>query len=179
MFLLAPIAAFAAQIDVLDVEVGRPSFGVVEGVVDVPLAEAVRVVMDCAGADGWFPDLRDSVVVSEIDGVVRCSGRTDLPWPVTDRVWQIDSHVEDRGDGEVWVPFALVEGSGNVTEMHGSYLLTALPDGRAHVRYEATVDIGFWIPDPLAQWATRRVLPAILDGMEQAWSSEVTLVAGL
>lgn len=169
MWMFAALTAQAAQVDSVSVHVGRPSLGVVEGSVVAPLTDVLRLVLDCDGSDAWFPDLEDTRKVSEQDGAVRCAGRTDLPWPLADREWVIESRPAEVAPGLWEVPFALVPGSaGNVPELHGTYRLEDLGDGRTSVYYDATVDIGFWIPDVLAEWATRRVLPAILWGIEHA-----------
>jgi hypothetical protein len=172
-------AAFGADIDAVTVDVGKQSTGVVEGVVDATIAEIVGLVMDCAGADAWFPDLKETEVVSEQAGVVTCSGKTDLPWPIPDRVWHIASKVKQVGPSTWEIPFALVPATGNLVDLHGGYRLEDLGGGRTFVHYDATVDLGFWIPDPLVEWATKRVLPAILEGLEDAADARDGLVASL
>lgn len=165
MWWIAVTAAGAADLTTLSVELGRPSHGVVAGVVERPLAEVVELAADCEGSSSWFPDVRDTRVVSDDGVTVRCSGRTDLPWPLADRVWQIDTTIEDHGDVVV-VAFTLVEG--NLDALQGGYVLEDLGDGRTSITYEAWVDLGFWVPEALVDWATRRVLPEIVRGIEVA-----------
>jgi hypothetical protein len=179
MWMFTALAAYGADIETLSVDVGRPSTGVVEGVVDATIAEVIRLVMDCGNADAWFPDLEDSEVVSTEGGVVTCSGKTDLPWPLTDRVWHIASRASRVGPSTWEIPFALVPGTGNLVELHGGYRIEDLGGGRTFVHYEATVDLGFWIPDLVAEWATKKVLPAILEGIEGAADVRDSLVASL
>jgi hypothetical protein len=180
MWMFAALAAFGADVSRVSVEVGRPSLGIVEGSVYAPLAEVLRLVLDCDGSDGWFPDLTDTRTVREENGSVHCAGQTDLPWPLADREWIIESRPAEIAPGIWEVPFALVPGSaGNVPELHGAYRLEDLGGGRTRVRYDATVDIGFWIPEILAEWATKRVLPAILTGIEEAAGVRQTWLARL
>ena len=168
MWLFTCLAAHAATIESVEVQAARESHGVVAGVVDVPVGQVLDLVTDCAGSVGWFPDLLAARVVASGSDAVRCEGATDLPWPLTDRTWQIDTVVEPLADGVFSVPFALVDGSGNLDELRGRYLLEDLGDGRTRVTYEAFVDLGFWVPEALAHYATKQMLPAILLGIESA-----------
>lgn len=152
----------AAELTSIEVEVGRPAYGKMVGIVDVPVQQVFAIVMDCEGTGGWFPDLEDTHLVA----ADRCAGTTDLPWPITDRTWEIDLSASGVGT-ETWeAGFAYVPGSGNLAEMQGRYLLEATEDGRTRVTYEAWIDLGFWIPEPLVSWATKRVLPGVLEGIE-------------
>jgi len=157
----ATTAVHAAELQSIEVEVGRPSTGRLVGTVDVPPAEVLAIVLDCASTGDWFPDLVDTHVV----GVDRCAGATDLPWPMADRTWAIDVWVEPQG--EAWLAgFAYVPGSGDLASMEGHWLLEPTEEGGTRVTYEVSIDLGFWIPEPLVGWATRRVMPGILDGLE-------------
>ena len=164
--LFAPLALALEPIS-LDVQVGRPSHGVIVGIVAVPVEQVLDIVMDCDRSDRWFPDLEDTRVV----GPGRCAGTTDLPWPISDRVWEIDTFAE--GGADRWeARFAYVEGSGNLGSLHGRYVLERLDAGRTRVTYEGWVDLGFWAPQPLVAWATARVLPGILAGIEREARSQ-------
>jgi len=178
IFALFASTAAAAHPYAVDVDVGRLSRGEIVGVVDVPVEEALAIVMDCDQADVWFPDMLDTDVVSVDGDVIRCAGATNLPWPVPDRTWQIDSeaHLEVVDGVETWVAaFDYVEGTGNLDVLRGRYLLQRAGAGQTLVRYEAFVDLGFWIPEPLVNWATRRILPGILMGMEAHAETRMTL----
>jgi hypothetical protein len=164
--LITGMAAQGADLTRVEVEPGRSSHGVVVGVVDVPVAVVLERVVDCVGSSSWFPDVYGTTVVSDDGEVIRCAGHTDLPWPLADRSWRIDTTVERGADGSFVVPFTLAEG--NLEELHGRYVLEGLADGRTRVTYEAWVDLGFWVPPALLDWATNRVLPAILEGIEAA-----------
>jgi carbon monoxide dehydrogenase subunit G len=167
LLLLTAFTASAAQLESIEVEVGRPAHGSMVGVVDVPIEEVFAIVMDCESTGEWFPDLDDTRLVA----ADRCAGRTDLPWPIADRTWEIDLASDGVGTSTWEASFAYVAGSGNLAAMHGRYLLEATDDGRTRVTYEAWIDLGFWIPEPLVSWATKRVLPGVLEGIEQEAAS--------
>jgi hypothetical protein len=179
MWMFAPLAAFAAEVDTMSVEVGRPSTGIVEGIVEVAAADLLRLVTDCDGTDTWFPDIRGTHEVGGREGYVACAGATDLPWPLADRTWVIESRPKNVGPGVWEIPFAFVPGSGNLSQLDGVWHLVDLGQGRTSVRYEATVDLGFWMPEVLVEWATKRVLPAILGGLEEAAASPAPWLAQL
>lgn len=152
----------------LEIEPGRVSRGMVSAVLDAPLPQVLAAVMDCGKADQWVPDLVDTAVVWEKDGRVRCQGRTNLPWPLTDRQWQIDLQREaGPGAESAVVTFEYVRGSGNLELLGGRFALQAVDAHHTRVRCDASVDLGFWIPEPLLVWATDRVLPGILTGLER------------
>ena len=139
------------------------------GVVDAPLEEVLAVVLDCERTSEWFPAILESRRVgSHADGSV-CEGRTAAPWPVAPRSWTIDvSSYPSRVDGvDTWVvPFAYVQGSGNLDEMYGGYHLQRLGD-RTLVSYEAWLDLGFWMPEFLVSWGTKTILCGLLDALER------------
>ncbi len=152
---------------------GETAKGEVVGVVDVPLERVLDIVMDCEGNADWFPQARDTVLVSEDDNVMICHGRTDLPWPMGDRSWTIEvgAYPETHKGVETWVVPFMHNGEGTVEEMFGGYHLQRWgKDGQQTlVTYEAWVDLGIWIPEPILNWATRRILPGILTGIEDAY----------
>jgi hypothetical protein len=161
MVVVLAAAAFGAQVDAVEVTAGQLNHGRVVGTVDGDATAIMRVIRDCEGTARWFPDLLEARLVAEHSDGYRCAGVTDLPWPLADRTWTIDVRVS----GDV-ARFALVPGTGNVVVMEGRYALTERSDGRTEVDYEAWVDIGVWVPEFVVAWATRRVLPGILAGLE-------------
>ena len=164
-WMLVGVASAATDV-VVDVVPGRLNHGSVSGVVDSPISEVLGKVMDCEGTSGWFPDLYDTRLVSADADGYRCSGSTDLPWPLADRAWSIDVEREHLDDGSWRVSFSYVPGSGNLAEMRGAYVLRAAGTG-TRVEYVADIDLGFWVPQALIDWATRQILPGILDGLER------------
>lgn len=176
-------AAGAAEIDSVRVVAGRPSTGSVSGTVDLTVDATLAVITDCAGTAAWFPDMLGSELVEAWDHGYRCAGVTNLPWPLADRTWAIDVGWSQREDGAWIATFAYVRGSGNVAEMEGRYLLEPVGDARTRVTYEGKVDLGFWLPGCVLDWATSHLLPSVLHGLEDAGrrplpsAPSVTLVA--
>lgn len=162
------LSASAADVRV-EVDPGRLNRGLVAGVVDAPIEQVVAVVEDCEGFDQWFPDMIDT----RPTGVDRCRGATNLPWPLADRQWEVSTgtRVELVDGVETWIlPFEYVEGSGNLVEMRGEYRLSRI-GSQTRVEYEAWIDVGFWVPECLLSWATERLLPGMVDGLELAASA--------
>jgi hypothetical protein len=166
------MAAGAATDVVVDVVPGRLNHGSVSGTVAMPISEVVGKVMDCEGTSDWFPNLYGTRLVEADAHAYRCSGSTDLPWPLSDRTWSIDVEEDRNADGDLVIRFAYVPGSGNLAEMRGAYVLRAVGDA-TEVRYTAGIDLGVWVPQAIVEWATRQLLPGILDGLEQGAGSEL------
>lgn len=174
MFIItAALAAVAGMADpVVTVERGEVTYGSVVDVVPVRLDRLVEVATDCGRFDEWFPDMRDTHVVATVAGVVRCRGAMDLPWPLADRHWDVLVDWEpvdiDGARGAV-VSIDYLPGSGNLEAMKGRYVLESVgPDGACtRVRYEAWVDLGTWLPDFVLGWATQRILPGVITGLEE------------
>jgi len=160
--LLLAVSASAAVVDEVAAEGGRPAHGWVEGAVELPVTRVLDILSDCEGFADWFPDL----VESRPAGPGRCAGRTNLPWPIPDRTWVLETSPSQQADDTWEVSFAYVEGSGNLNRMDGRWVLRGTPDGATQVRYEAWVDLGIPMPDVLVAWATRQVLPDVLTGLE-------------
>lgn len=40
------------------------------------------------------------------------------------------------------------------------------PENATLLRYALWADLGVWLPDAIVRWATRRMLPGIIEGMQ-------------
>jgi hypothetical protein len=169
-------AVLAADDVVVEVETGPSSRGRVTGLVDAPIGPVLDVVMDCEGSARWFPGVFETRLVEPGDRGHRCAGVTDLPWPFADRTWEIQVTRWSGADGVVFVAFAYLPGSGDLEALEGYYRLEP-QGGQTRVSYEAAVDLGGWIPEVQMNWATERMLPGILEGLEERAQSYHT--AGL
>jgi len=155
-------AAHAAVVDEVAARGGRPAHGRVAGTVHLPVDRVLEILQDCEGFSRWFPDLHEVRTV----GPGRCAGRTDLPWPLPDRTWVLQTTSTQRADHSWDLAFAYVRGSGNLIAMEGRWQVEEAAGGGTRVVYEASVDLGLPVPDVLVAWATRRVLPEVLAGLE-------------
>jgi hypothetical protein len=150
---------------VLQVDPDGVSHASVRGLVEVDLPEVLAIVTDCASYEQWFPDIRQTRVLSRGLGELRCAGQTDLPWPVPDRSWEIDVQ-SVSGSQTALASFQYVPGSGNLQALSGSYTLVRVEAGLTEVTYEVTVDPGFWVPSFLVAWAHQGLL-GVFEAIEQ------------
>jgi hypothetical protein len=125
-------------------------------------------------------------------------GHLDLPSPITDRQWVVDSknshglaaggcwehHWSLVADGLDRARTSVVAGQGKVTVAqldeaiftpvnHGNWLMVELPDGRTLVAYSATSVVGGSIPAWLVLKLTMARLESVLRGVEtraESWS---------
>lgn len=176
--LLMSLVATAAPTVV--VEPGQVNYGRVTGTVDIPIEAVLAIVEDCEGTDRWFPNTENAHVVRTYeDGSVACAAVMQVPWPLADRSFELRTRSLAQADGSWLVTFDYVEGSGNVEVLHGGYHL--VPRGprseQTHVVYEAWVDIGCWVPSVILGWATGRVLPGVITGLEEEAARRAGVVA--
>ena len=177
MFILTT-AAFAAQLSstanlewhgdiAVSVVAGVPHKGEVVGLIDAPVDDVLRTILDCEGFESWFPDMRQVERISS----EACRGTMNLPWPLADRTWTIDVGEAVQAESVWRVSFDYVPGSGNLEELHGTFSVAAHQGGTL-VHYEAWVDLGCWVPQWAMNWAAQRILPQLIAGLEmQARSS--------
>ena len=145
--------------------------GDVIGLIHAPMDEVWEIVQDFENLDRWFPDMQDTELVGSDLG----QGGTNMPWPVADRRWQIEL---DREEGRVvdgitanvawWTCNQDYEDS-NVDDTYGYWLVYTWPDNPEYtlVRYVINADLGIWLPDPVIRWATRRLLPGMVEGLQE------------
>ena len=150
---------------------GTSGKGIVVGIVDAPMDDVAALIQDCERMGEWFPDILETTEVAGGSGTPLCRGTTDVPWPLEDRVWTVESsHRQAAGGWEVY-EFRYLPGSGNLTEMDGRYWLREGAGG-TEVRYEVTIDLGIWVPSPIVGWATQRWLPGIVHGLGSVLNGE-------
>lgn len=153
--------------DVLrEVTSGEPNRGDALGLVHAPAADVQAVLLDWNRLDEWSPAAYDVMIARQEGEHTIVSGSTDVPWPISDRTWEIRTLAQDRavGDQPAWVlSWSYVEGSGNLDDTFGYWLVYPLPEDPEWtlVRYVVNADAGIPIPDSVINWATNRTLPAL------------------
>lgn len=142
--------------------------GEVVGLVCAPFSELQAIVTDFNNLHVWYPDMLDSTVISA--GVGR--GQTDMPWPISNRNWEIavTRGTQTVGGIESWVAtFDYIEGSGNLEEMYGYWMLRQYNDECVMLRYVLNADLGIALPNSIVNWAASRMLPGIVEGLRERW----------
>jgi hypothetical protein len=129
------------------------------------------VVTDYDGFERFMPMVRDSARHGEVDGRVLVRQSLDLPFPISNRYFEIEVESRDQQTRRGWrcleSRWSYVHGSGNIAEGYGRW--EVLEDGadRALVAYVAFVDPGGKLPGWAFSWATRQGLPRILQAVQR------------
>lgn len=158
---------------IVEVEVdGAVIDGTIVGVVDGAPADVFAVISDFANQDAWIPDMYDAEVISTSGGSVVGSGKTDTPWPIEDRVFQLEiengpaTSFGEQAFSSVWT---MVEGVGNMVSNDGFWLVMPF-DGdpaRTLVSYRFVANAGVSAPDGMERSATQRMLPGFITGLRE------------
>jgi ribosome-associated toxin RatA of RatAB toxin-antitoxin module len=148
---------------------GKPQEGIGRGGIAAPPERVFRAVTDVAHWHEFMPFLEASDARPQRDGSVISAQRLDLPFPIGERRYRIRfrSRVEPDAQGTIWhAEWSHVPGSGNLSNLRGSWTLTAAPDGGTLAVCRIWIDPGAVSPG-LMDRATARSLPWIFDGLRQ------------
>lgn len=173
----AELAELGAGEVIVDVDVdGNEISGTIVGVVDGPVDAVFEIITDFADQDAWIPDMYDAEVVQSGSDVVICAGKTDLPWPLADREYQLEVRngpSPSHGDQAYASRWTMVEGIGNMVTNDGFWLVTPFNGDAARtlVSYRFVADSGIAAPDGMEQSATRRMLPGFITGLRERYDA--------
>ena len=147
------------------------------GVVHANLFQVLAVLSDIKRHPEWLERAKDVRLVrkiNELEHVVY--GRTDAPWPVSDRdaVYRSRTHV-DLARKTVTIRFWAArdrrvprrEGVVRMEQLRGHYRFIALDQRRTRVTYQVDADPGGLLPTWLATRATRWLPLRTLQGLRR------------
>jgi len=151
---------------------GEVNRGEVIGVIHAPVEELAVIVRDYEHIPLWSEAMVYATVTSDDGRTQIVEGETKLPWPLTNRQWRIRSvYGANTVEGSsAWTNVWTHEGGfGNIDDTYGYWLLYPYPGdaGYTVVKYVINADPGLWLPDFVLNWATQRVLPELLQGLER------------
>jgi hypothetical protein len=128
------------------------------------------VVTDYDGFERFMPLVRDSKRLGERGGRVIVRQSLDLPFPISNRHFEIEVESRDQQTRRGWrcleSRWWYVPDSGNIAEGSGRWEVLEDGSGRALVAYVAYVDPGGKLPGWAYSWATRQGLPRILQAVQ-------------
>lgn len=157
-------------------ERGDMNHATVVGVVDVPILHVYEMIRDFDAYPEWYPDQVEAELLEQTETTGVASGTVRVPFPFANRTYVMDVVGEEgRHEGRtvVTIQWKYREGSGNLNDSYGFWYLEQWeddPEGRTLVSYNLWADLGMWLPDAIVRWATRRMLPGILNGIESRWA---------
>lgn len=151
-------------------EAGDINRGVVIGLVTGPFAEVDAILQDVESHEHWFPDTENTTVISQSGASMRFSGETHVP-VLRDREWVNDGERSTRtfhGVECAVFTYEKVPDTGNMDELFGYWLLCPHEGtGGTLVKYVINADLGIPLPNALLNWASRRMLPGVIDGLQE------------
>lgn len=158
-----------------DVERSRPLRAEVIGLIEAPRDELAEILLDYVEIPEWAPATEDVVIVGTEGECTFIEGTTKVPWPISNRTWRMCSRggVESVDGQEAFVyRFDHVEGTGNIDESFGYWVLYTLPDEPTwtYVRYVVNADPGIAIPQAILRWVTNGALPDLIEGLRDRHS---------
>lgn len=174
---LMPLTAEQAA-DLLDGGVIRnvvrsnPMRAEVIALVEAPAAELAAIVADYSTAVEWAPSIGACAVTGSDGDALLVDGITELPWPITDRSWQMRSVIgyQQVNGTEAYVQaFSYVPGSGNIVDSFGYWLIVPWSENPAYsyVKYVVNADPGIAIPEGIIAWITRSALPTLIEKLTE------------
>ena len=145
----------------------------VVALVDAPPEKVWGAIDDYEVQKEWVPDMMENSKVLRTEGKYKiCRSGTDLPWPLANRVYNLKvwNRREMVGGVESYVSsYTFVEGSGNINEMDGYWLLQPWDDDgqKTLVRQYTIVDFGISIPKAFIKSGTNKRLPNVMKALRQ------------
>lgn len=151
---------------------GEVNRGEVVGVIRAPMDELAVIVRDYEHIPLWSEAMVYATVNSDDGRTQIVEGETKLPWPLANRLWRIRSvYGANTVEGSpAWTNIWTHDGGfGNIDDTYGYWLLYPYPSDAEYtvVKYVINADPGLWLPDFVLNWATERVLPELLQGLER------------
>jgi hypothetical protein len=118
----------------------------------------------------FMPYVKASRAERQADGSIINHQELSLPFPIADRHYsvRIVNSVTGEGAERVWESaWTYVQGSGNINETRGAWVLTEGGPGKTLLLYRVFTDPGGLIPRWAYNLATRQSLPDLLDSVER------------
>lgn len=153
-----------------DVASGTPVRAEVVALIQAPMHELAEIIVDYDRATEWAPATPELAVSGRDGEAYLVTGITALPWPIANRTWTMravfgETEVEGHN---AWVDvFEYVEGSGNIDDSFGYWLLLPWPDDPSYtyVKYVVNADPGIALPEFVIRWATGNALPGLIEAL--------------
>ena len=169
-FRAAEIERAAAGDVIVDGEAGDISRGVVIGMLNAPAEAVVAILADVDNHDQWFPDTNDTTLIERNGDTATFSGETHIPI-LPNRRWTNRGtySTQNFATGTCHVfDYEYVEGSGNMDVLFGYWLVCpyAADPSKTMLKYVINADIGVPLPNSLLNWASRRMLPGVITGLQ-------------
>ncbi len=138
-----------------------------------PLDEVVPILARCWEYSKWQENIVDTMLVRRIsDNSMVCSGKTVTPFPARDRHghFQVEYEVRELNGARNFVyEYEYLEGTGNMEEIFGRWILTPYGNDQEHTvaQHVFSVNLGSRIPTFLIRWVLNRNVPQLAYNIRQ------------
>ncbi len=156
--------------ELMSVEAGGSTEAVAVALMDSTPERLFEIITENERFAEFMPYVKASRVEQLGDGSIINHQYLSLPFPITDRYYSVRIVNSIRGEGaeRVWESaWTYVQGSGNINETRGAWILTEGGPGKTLVLYRVFTDPGGLIPLWAYNLATRQSLPDLLESVER------------
>jgi hypothetical protein len=121
----------------------------------------MTILRDAGRYAEYMPRVARSEAKPGPGGSILNSQVLDLPWPIGNRYFTVRLVEERDASGDYWFRFTYVEGSGNVKDTRGHWLIEPWHGG-SRVTYALWSDPGGMIPKWAVNRTSRQTLPEVV-----------------
>ena len=143
---------------------GREVCGI--AVLDAPLEDIALVLKEADTYEEFMPHVKASELSVDSEGERLNSQRLDLPFPLNDRHYTVRLRERSLADHGWELSWQYVEGSGNVDDTQGSWLLQPWGDATL-LTYRTITDPGGMIPKWVSGRISKRTFPKLVRAVEK------------
>jgi hypothetical protein len=162
---------------------GSPIYGFKgSSVMNVPIEQVAELISDIPATPQWAPDIKDARVLSKKDDYnMQVYNVLDLPWPVSDRDFVMETKVEmDLSKGKVVIyadalkdpPMPKNDEYVRVTKMQIKYLLEYIDREHTRVTLTGWSDPAGYLPAAIVNFTATKTPYRSLTGMRRILKSE-------
>lgn len=147
-----------------------------QGVLKVPVLQALAVVLDAEGAVEWARGASEVQTLRAVDPRTHVIyTRSDAPWPVSDRDMVVKRLIKVVDPGrEFRVEMSCVAGQRpetkhvvRVSDCSSHFILRSAGEGRTYAEYQVSIDPAGNLPSWLVRWASKNIPFETLVALEE------------
>lgn len=157
-------------VDLVEMEAGGLTEVVAIAILNAAPERLFEVVTDNEKFPEFMPYVKASRVERLADGSLINHQELGLPFPISNRNYsvRISNSVKGVGEARVWESaWSYIQGSGNIKESRGAWVLTEASRGNTLLLYRVFTDPGGLIPHWAYNLATRQSLPDLIDSVRR------------
>lgn len=166
---LATLETGKILVELREVEGSAAKEGCAIGMIEAPASDVFEVIDDASRHAEFMPHVKESTVEDQEDGSYLCFQRLKLPFPIKNRHYQVQIwSTPPASDDDTWrIQWNYVEGTGNVEENYGSWMLRQLEPNKTIAVYRLYTNPGGMIPKWALNRASKKTLPKVVEAVRE------------